>query len=259
VDERILRALFHVDAPRGLAPSLASLHRLVRVLRDRMSPDAWRALSRLEQDFVEPDLHPALRVSGMLELLDGMLVHLAAFSGLVMESMTRGLGWTFLDVGRRLERGIQMVSLLRHGLVEEDASASRRLENVLEAGDSRMTYRSRYLTSLQLPLVVDLLLVDEANPRSVAFQLVQLGERFRALARAPHEARRALLERVRSVPLDELVALEAGPDGVRRRAALDALLGDLASELPALADALTHAYLAHAIPRRQPAGLRRRP
>ena len=41
---------------------------------------------------------------------------LSAFSGLVMESMTRGHGWRFLDIGRRLERAIQMVELLRHGL-----------------------------------------------------------------------------------------------------------------------------------------------
>ena len=37
-------------------------------------------------------------------MLNQMIVNLSAFSGLGMESMTRGPGWRFLDMGRRIER-----------------------------------------------------------------------------------------------------------------------------------------------------------
>jgi uncharacterized alpha-E superfamily protein len=174
----------------------------------------------------------------------------------VMESMTRGLGWQFLDIGRRLERGIQLVSLLRAGLVEEARSALRRLENVLEVADSSMTYRSRYLTTLQLPLVLDLLLTDEANPHSVAFQLVRLASRFASLPRAPLAEVETLLETARAASIDELIALEARPEGPAQRTALADLTAHLLSALPSIADALNHAYLAHAVPRRQPLGFR---
>ena len=66
-----------------------------------------------------------------------------------------------------------MVELLRHGLGFEGAADTGQLELLLEIADSSITYRSRYLTSLQADLVLDLLLVDEANPRSIAFQLAR--------------------------------------------------------------------------------------
>ena len=108
--------------------------------------------------------------------LNHAIITLSAFAGLVMEGMTRGDGWRFLDIGRRLERALQMAELLRYSLAAEIRRTSGVLEAVLEIADSSITYRSRYLTSLQTDLVLDLLLVDEANPRSIAFQLARLKE-----------------------------------------------------------------------------------
>jgi hypothetical protein len=44
--------------------------------------------------------------------LNRMITDLAAFSGMEMENMTRGHGWRFLDVGRRLERAMNATSLV---------------------------------------------------------------------------------------------------------------------------------------------------
>src|SRR6202030_4360561 len=104
----------------------------------------------------------------------------------------------FLDIGRRLERALQMAELLRHSLTQDSPIDVGVLEAVLEIADSSITYRSRYLTSLQTDLLLDLLLVDEANPRSIAFQLARLREHIDQLPgsqtaiRRPAEARRAL-------------------------------------------------------------------
>jgi uncharacterized circularly permuted ATP-grasp superfamily protein/uncharacterized alpha-E superfamily protein len=251
LESRVLAALFDRARIESVGGAVAALHRIAWLLRDRISPDAWRALAGLEQDFVEPSTHPALRVSEAIELLDGAIARLAAFTGIAMESMTRGLGWQFLDIGRRLERGIQIVALLRHGLVEPADNEPRRIGNVLEVADSAMTYRSRYQTSLEVPLVLDLLLADEANPRSLAFQLDQLEGRFRGLPRAPRRDLADLREHLRSEPLDALVALSSPPDATPRRTRLDALLATCTAALPAVADVLNHAYLVHAVARRQ--------
>ena len=230
---------------------MGHLHQLAWRLRDRISNDAWRALSRLEKEFQPAEQHPALRVSRTIDLLDEALTHLAAFTGLVMESMTRELGWQFLDIGRRVERGLQVAGLLRHGLVEQTTRASRRLESLLEIADSTMTYRSRYQTSVQPALVLDLLLLDEGNPRAVAFQLVSLGQRFAQLSRAPREEAERLVQRLREIPLEKLDEISD-----KRRPQLAALLDELWVGLPALAEALGHAYLSHAVPKREPAGVR---
>jgi uncharacterized circularly permuted ATP-grasp superfamily protein/uncharacterized alpha-E superfamily protein len=256
LEERLFAGLFDRASVDSVAASVGSLHRLAWLLRDRISADAWRVLARLDQDFVAPDAHPALRVSSALELLDRTLLRVAAFTGLVVESTTRGLGWQFLEMGRRLERGIQITELLRQGLVEELPEGSRLLESLLAVADSAMTYRSRYQTSVQLLLVLDLLLLDEQNPRSLAFQLVGLEQRFAALHRAPREPLAALLARVRESDLDELVRLSAGAEGPARRPALERLLDEVRAGLPALADALDHTYLSHALQIRQGPGFR---
>ena len=119
------------------------------------------------------------------DLLNHAVITLSAFGGLVMEGMTRGDGWRFLDIGRRLERALQMTELLRVSLGRRPEENFGILEAVLEMADSSITYRSRYLTTLQTDLLLDLLLVDEANPRSIAFQLVRLREHVEQLPGGP--------------------------------------------------------------------------
>jgi hypothetical protein len=57
---------------------------------------------------------------------------------------------------------------------------------------------------------------------------------------------RALLARVRAVPI---AALESGDPGPR--AALADLLDEIARALPRAFDAVNHAYLVHALPKRR--------
>jgi uncharacterized circularly permuted ATP-grasp superfamily protein/uncharacterized alpha-E superfamily protein len=256
-EEAILAELFDRDRPESLAATAAQLHRTAWQLRDRISPDAWRFLGRLDNELVAPATHPALRVGAVLAMLDDVLMIISAFTGVIMEGTTRGLGWRFLDVGRRIERGIQLVELLRHGLVDEPRNLARRLGNLLDIADSAMTYRSRYQTSARLELVLDLLLLDRVNPRSLIYQVENIEERFAVLPKAPHEAAQELVSLLRAADIELLTALDRRGKG-RRRPKLASLLGVLAVGLPALADGLGHAYLSHAIPRRQPVGLRRR-
>ena len=125
-----------------------------------------------------------------LRLLDDGLRVLAAFHGLTHENMTRNFGWSFLDMGRRLARALATSpsccsassASARSG---DDETGS--LLFTLELADSFITYRSRYRLAPMLPLVLDLLLIDESNPRSVAFQLAALAQHIDTL---PQSGRR---------------------------------------------------------------------
>jgi uncharacterized circularly permuted ATP-grasp superfamily protein/uncharacterized alpha-E superfamily protein len=254
--ERELLAMIYDLAGHGsLSWNLHHVRRLAWLLRDRISADAWRILNHFAEQFsVSPPPEP-LRMVGALNLLDNAIITLSAFGGLVMESMTRGHGWRFLDIGRRLERAVQMVELLRHGLGFDPVKDSGQLEVLLEIADSSLTYRSRYLTALQADLVLDLLLLDEANPRSVAFQLARLREHIdqlpdsRSLIRRPTEAHIAvrLLTAVQLADVSELVHT----NGREHWESLEELLNGLASELRELSETLTRAYFNRAIPTRQ--------
>jgi uncharacterized alpha-E superfamily protein len=158
-------------------------------------------------------------------------------------------------MGRRIERAMHTAELLRGTLVNVLTPERPLLEAVLEIADSAMTYRRRYLTALEAAGVVDLLLADETNPRSVAFQLVQLSEHIEALPHNAATARRDPVERlilkavscVRLLDAQAEVALDAGG----RREKLDVFLGETLGHLTGLGDLLSQSYLSHSLISRQ--------
>ena len=149
---------------------------------------------------------------------------LSAFSGLLMENTTRGAGWRFLEIGRRLERALQMAELLRAGVAEVPVDAEPCLHLLLQIADSSITYRTRYLSLLRTDLVLQLLLADESNPRSVAFQLAAVVQELDSLGERD-DPERCRLEGLASKTYGQIcVALIdelARRDGEGRFAALD--------------------------------------
>ena len=250
-ETEVLSMIYSPQASNGLIAHIHQVRRLAWLLRDRISVDAWMILNQLDQQFSSPPGAAEVSTGMAQDLLNHAIVTLSAFSGMVMEGMTRGDGWRFLDIGRRLERALQMVEMLRAGLPAGEPATTGALETILEIADSSMTYRSRYLTSLQADLMLDLLLVDEANPRSIAFQLARLREHVDRLPasqnaiRRPEEARTtlALLTAVQLAEVREL----ARHDGQLLAAMFDRLVAGLAS----LSDRLTRAYFSHAAHSRQ--------
>ena len=250
--ERALLAMIYDGAARHGLP--ANIHRVRSVgglLRDRISADAWRILNQLDLQLSAPPPPEPIRVSGAQALLDQAISTLSAFGGLVMESMTRGDGWRFLDIGRRIERAAQMVDLIRHGFGFESDTDSGQLEVLLEIADSSITYRSRYLTSMQPELVLDLLLLDEANPRSAAYQLAQLHEHIDRLPGSWSPIHRAPESRIAISLLTAVQLAEAreftvtNSDG--RRENLEILLNRLTGELQSLSETLTRQYFSQAV------------
>jgi uncharacterized circularly permuted ATP-grasp superfamily protein/uncharacterized alpha-E superfamily protein len=245
-----------IDAVRGeegggtLKAAVRSSLRAGRLVRDRISADTWRVLAALGDDLREGAPDPRLTtLRGLQDVLSRVILRLAAFSGLVMDSMTRGHAWRFLDMGRRLERAVTLVSLLRATMTLSCKREGPLLEAVLEIADSGMTYRRRYLASLQVAPVVDLLLTDETNPRSVIYQMEAILKHIEALPasldgmRSPQELTAlSVLTQLKLTDVERVCA----PDAEGERPELDTLLLDLATRIPALSESLSDRYLSHA-------------
>jgi uncharacterized alpha-E superfamily protein len=187
-----------------------------------------------------------------LDVLDEGLHLLTAFSGTGSENMTRNFAWRFLDMGRRVERACQAVDLMRGLLIErEDLVASGTLPLLLELADSSMTYRSRYLMTPLLAPVLDLLLLDESNPRALAFQLAVIDAHLQRLPDSRGEspqyspAQRIVMPLLTELRLVDPGAL-AGTESGAPRPALADLLARLARALPELSDVICRSHFAHA-------------
>ena len=157
--------------PQGLLASIDSAVHSAGQIRDRFSPDGWLALNDLQKTAQRF----ATRVKSGDDSTRAMTVilrKLAGFSGLVHENMYRFAGWRFLELGRRLERAIQIARIVSH-LTSKDAPDGS-LEMLLEIGDSVMSHRRRYSVRAGTQSAIDLLALDPLNPRSVIFQIAEL-------------------------------------------------------------------------------------
>ena len=165
---KTLSRLIHDPAAGGGIPGLTrSLLINAAAARDRLSDDTWRFFNRLENIVNPPEVAPG--TAELLRTLDTLVLHLAAFAGMQAENMTRGQGWRFLELGRRIERAHSGISLLRTAAKQGDDETPL-LDPLLESCDSVMTYRRRYFSRPQMAPVIDLIFFDRSNPRSVAYQ-----------------------------------------------------------------------------------------
>jgi uncharacterized alpha-E superfamily protein len=239
--------------PGTLAHSVRSLRDAAYGVRDQLSRDTWLVIGPLERAISElhgPVEDPHAYVQAALQQV---MQSLLALGGLGIESMVRDVGWRFMDAGRRLERAIQLVSLLRATVTDARGTAadSLVLESVLGAAESIITYRFRYRSHAQLETVLDLLLLDAGNPRSLAYQLDRLTEDLDVLP-TPAEVRlraeqRLVLEAYTALRVADPGSLVVtGADG--RRPELDAFLARMQESLVRAGDGVDAAHFVHLLP-----------
>ena len=250
--DELTKLALDAQVPGSIAESLTALARAAYTVRDRWSTDSWRVIDDLSEEWGALRGLSSVNLNDIQDRLDELLSALAAFSGLAMESMIRDHGWRFLDSGRRLERALLLSSLLRATLaLRLDAPAEGLLfEDVLAANESLVTYRRRYRSYLQRNNVLDLLLFDEHNPRSLAHQLACLQQHVGELPRerSGHQLsaeERLVIDASTRLRLADLEQLSRAGEDEGVFVALDALLAGLADQLKAASMAITDSFFSH--------------
>jgi uncharacterized circularly permuted ATP-grasp superfamily protein/uncharacterized alpha-E superfamily protein len=162
-------ALVHAVAAErgpGLGRHLQQVVNVAGHLRERLSLDNWHTLNQVIQRHAALDREPTL--SEAMVILNDAATSLMTLSGFALDGMTRDHGWRFLSVGRRLERLQFLCTTLEHAL---QMPADSNLDWLLEVADSIITYRARYMAQPEWLPMLDLLVMDDSNPRSVIFQI----------------------------------------------------------------------------------------
>jgi uncharacterized circularly permuted ATP-grasp superfamily protein/uncharacterized alpha-E superfamily protein len=226
------------------AQSLSALSMTAQGVRDQLSEDVWVVLADIDRALAALAANPYDQGLQLTDASERVLTGLLALAGIAGENMVRDVGWYMLDIGRGLERALQVVALLRATLTELRPAATDRLvsEAVLTAAESIVTFRRRNRGRVHLDRLLDLLVLDPHNPRSVAYQLVRVAADLRAIPATSPTARPlrladALSDRVRQV---DPVVLARTEDG--RRPELDGFLAELAEQLRSLSEAIRDHY-----------------
>jgi uncharacterized alpha-E superfamily protein len=222
----------------SLAQSVERLGLAARAVRDQMSNDTWMVLAAVERALLHaPDSPPDSQTEGEAFLsstnnltLAGML----ALSGVAAESMVHDVGWTMMDIGKRIERGIALTALLRATLttVRSPGAEQTITESALVACESSVIYRRRTLGKVSVAAVADLVLFDAENPRSLVYQLERLRTNLKALPGSSGSSRPERMTdeiSIRLRRLDPADLEDVDGDGVRNQLAglLDGMHRDL--------------------------------
>lgn len=242
----LIRAATHPN--EGLEDQIAHLSRVAFSLRDRMSSDNWRILHQLSSDAVfrrGASTHISTQLPHALSWLDRAIAAIMTFSGFVMDGMPRDLGWQFTSLGRRIERLSGLCLALELASHEGRAHG---LEWLLQWTDTEVVYRSRYLVAPEWMPVLDLLLRDKTNPRSVAFQAKGLADCLTKLGASnpsvsPERAQELFQPSNRA--LSDLREADLSPESPE----LAKVLADLRQAAFAVSDELTLRYFTHAASR----------
>jgi uncharacterized circularly permuted ATP-grasp superfamily protein/uncharacterized alpha-E superfamily protein len=249
VQRSLTELIYDPSQMSSLRWNLKEMRRAGWHLKERLSIDTWRVLQQLEAQFsrIPPSSMEHRLLAGM-DLLDGVIVTLSAFSGLLTENTTRGFGWLFLEIGRRMERALQTAELLSSGLASAPSDFEPHLQVLLQIADSSITYRTRYPMVVQAEPVLEVLLFDEFNPRAVGFQLATLFqeiERLQEIAPGGKGKERDLALKALKAVRDAQVGSLAERNAEGRFGALDELIGELRWTLYEISDTLTASYLSH--------------
>jgi len=163
------------------------------------------------------------------------------------------MGWRFIDMGRRIERAMETVNLARSLLMDslEEHDEAMVLESLLMTIEALISYRRRYRASLNVRDVLELILVDTGNPRSVLYQLEKLQSHVAELpapvtaSREVEGEERCILEALSKVRLSELSRLAKVEPATGKRSELDQLFARVQYLLAETSNHLSRKFFDH--------------
>ena len=256
-ERALLASLTNLDGARGassIAYHLAALERSSMALRERLSAEHAGLIRSMREGFgkvLQTPQDELPTVSQVLPALDQLALQLAAVTGAQSDRMTRDHGWRLLTVGRLTERLLGLATRLQAFVDAQALGSVAGIELLLDLFDSVITFRARYQRHEDLLALVDLLVLDSANPRAFAGVLRRL---HTELGKLPGDADslQHLLALLPAEGTGLTLASLRGADDAAISAALRALSASLAGRAIALADRVGERYftLAQGLDRR---------
>jgi uncharacterized circularly permuted ATP-grasp superfamily protein/uncharacterized alpha-E superfamily protein len=270
--ERTLVANLHeTTGPASVGQVLNSQVRASGEIRGRLSNDHWRTILAARNDFRDAlqKLLPAATAAAsassngasaaasgrhdrydrvtLMDALEHLATQLSAISGAQGDRMTRDEAWRLLFAGRHIERIASMTSILRVVASKGQLATPAGFDLLLQLFDSTLTYRSLYPGRLEVPALIDLLVVEPTNPRGLYGVYERLCGKLDEITLAAGGTRHRAFAELMPAP-DTLPSLEqlceTGEDGAYT--VLIQLCDDLGAFAAAAANEISARYFSHA-------------
>ena len=233
----------------SVANNLIAMIRSSEQVKEQLSNDTQRVINNIGDQLEQ--LHKTLNENGLAnseEVQARLVTSLLALTGLIHDSMTRDNGWHFMEMGRRLERALQIVSSMRALLTPQFDEQGQEIliESALLSGEALINYRRHYQNGINMENGLEMILLNSRNPRSLIYQLAQLEMHFNDLPgnrNILNEESKFLLEATTAIQLSDIKKLVNTNNGVRED--LDQLLARVQYLVSSAAKAISQRYFDH--------------
>ncbi|HWV15045.1 MAG TPA: circularly permuted type 2 ATP-grasp protein [Cellvibrio sp.] len=234
----------------SVANNLLSMIKSAEQVKEQLSSDTQRVINNIgdELDELKNTLQPG-GLSAPEEPLARLVTALLALAGLINESMIRGSGWHFIEIGRRIERALQIITYLRSLLTPafEDMEQEVLIESALLCGEALIPYRRRYQVGINIEQGLEMIMLNVNNPRSLIYQLQELEMHFADLPGHKDtftEESKLLLEATTALRLCDIKSLSQAKGHLRQN--LDQLLARIQYLIVSASKAVGQRYFDHA-------------
>ena len=260
-ERSLIASLADTDQAASVGYNLRALKGAASAVRERLSQEQWHVIVRAEEDFFRrceafsgPE-HPAaaLEYSSVeaLHALESASSFLAAMTGAQTDRMTRDDGWRLLSTGRHIERLNTLAAALvlgfETGAVHDEAGFGA----IVALFDSTITFHAQYQQQRDVPALLDLLVFDRDNPRSLGWVVQTLRGRLARLAENTVGAPQPVPDLTPGLPdpgtwlMDELYTADPRLPEDQRYEGLLTRLAQCCSAAFDLSDTLSRRYFSH--------------
>jgi uncharacterized circularly permuted ATP-grasp superfamily protein/uncharacterized alpha-E superfamily protein len=257
-ERSLIASLGATDGATSVGYSLRALKMAASTVRERLSQEHWSVIVRSEEELFsrcakhlrQGDYAPTAALSVLKSASD----HLAAITGAQTDRMTRDDGWRLLSIGRHIERLQFLAASLGRGFEAEALNNNGGFEAMLSLFDSTITFHAQYQQSRDVAALIDLLVLDRDNPRSLAWVAHTLRGRLAKLAGMGTGVLCPLSLRVPNPDDWDLTNLCEPLPGSTQLPALMTLLLSLGSAAFAVSEEISTTYFTHSGQTKQSVG-----
>jgi uncharacterized circularly permuted ATP-grasp superfamily protein/uncharacterized alpha-E superfamily protein len=261
-ERSLIASLADTENAASVGYSLRALKGAASAVRERLSQEQWHVIMRAETDFFRrceafsgPDQSAshALEYSSVeaLAALESASGFLAAMTGAQTDRMSRDDGWRLLSTGRHIERLNTLASSLILGFETGAVHDEGGFGAILALFDSTITFHAQYQQQRDVPALLDLLVLDRDNPRSLGWVTQTLRGRLARLAENTVDAAQPVPDLTATLPdpgswaLDSLCTAAPDAPDSERYAGLLAQLEQCCNAAFELSDTLSRRYFSH--------------
>ncbi|MEJ7827418.1 MAG: alpha-E domain-containing protein [Segetibacter sp.] len=157
-----------------------------RAIQDHIPKEVWQTLNNYYHFIRDREFENQVRTGDPVTAIDGLIRNGLLFTGTIKNTMTRDEGYTYLHIGKFLERSLISADVLRiklSGMYSElkQAEEARNLRYLLYSLFGYEIYMKTYKGNFNTQHVLELIVYNPFFPHSILYGLNQVNRYFERL------------------------------------------------------------------------------